>query len=111
MLSPSESNNRPRIQNRDVTIFQELIGDQSLAVWIVLGTIGFLLTWRGANIVESTTSKISDHFGVSQAVQGGLIVAAATSFPELAISLSRFLYSVSLASALEHSLERRCSIS
>ena len=68
-----------------MTVLQELIGDQSLAVWIVLGAIGFLLTWKGANVVESTTSKISDDFGVSQAVQGGLIVAAATSFPELAI--------------------------
>ena len=68
-----------------MTILQELIGDQSLAVWVVLGAIGFLLTWKGANVVESTTSNISDHFGVSQAVQGGLIVAAATSFPELAI--------------------------
>jgi cation:H+ antiporter len=68
-----------------MTVLQDLIGDQPLAVWIVLGTIGFLLTWKGANVVESTTSKISDHFGVSQAVQGGLIVAAATSFPELAI--------------------------
>jgi cation:H+ antiporter len=68
-----------------VTVLQELIGDQSLAVWIVLGAIGFLLTWKGANVIESTTSKISDHFGVSQAIQGGLIVAAATSFPELAI--------------------------
>ncbi|KKF39199.1 Na+/Ca2+-exchanging protein [Halorubrum saccharovorum] len=68
-----------------MTLLQELIGDQSLAVWIVLGAIGFLLTWKGANVIESTTSKISDHFGVSQAIQGGLIVAAATSFPELAI--------------------------
>jgi cation:H+ antiporter len=68
-----------------VTILQELIGNQPLAVWIVLGAIGFLLTWKGANVIESTTSKISDHFGVSQAIQGGLIVAAATSFPELAI--------------------------
>jgi len=68
-----------------VTVLQELIGDQSLVVWIVLGAIGFLLTWKGANVIESTTSKISDHFGVSQAIQGGLIVAAATSFPELAI--------------------------
>ncbi|ELZ59421.1 MULTISPECIES: sodium:calcium antiporter [Halorubrum] len=70
-----------------MTVLQELIGDQSLVVWIVLGAIGFLLTWKGANVIESTTSKISDHFGVSQAIQGGLIVAAATSFPELAIIL------------------------
>ncbi|MFD1569889.1 sodium:calcium antiporter [Halorubrum laminariae] len=68
-----------------MTILQELIGDQPLAVWIAVGAIGFLLTWKGANVIESTTSKISDHFGVSQAIQGGLIVAAATSFPELAI--------------------------
>ena len=70
-----------------MTVLQELIGDQSLVVWIVFGLIGFLLTWKGANVIESTTSKISDHFGVSQAIQGGLIVAAATSFPELAIIL------------------------
>ena len=71
--------------DRTVTILSELIGDQSLVVWVALGLTGFLLTWKGANVVESTTSKISDHFGVSQAIQGGLIVAAATSFPELAI--------------------------
>lgn len=68
-----------------MTVIQELLGNQPLAVWIVLGIIGFLFTWRGANIVESTTSKVSDHYGVSQAIQGGLIVAVATSFPELAI--------------------------
>ncbi|RLM71439.1 sodium:calcium antiporter [Halorubrum sp. Atlit-8R] len=68
-----------------MTLLAELIGDQPLPVWIALGFVGFLLTWKGANVVESTTSKISDHFGVSQAIQGGLIVAAATSFPELAI--------------------------
>ena len=68
-----------------MTVLQELVGDQSLVVWVVLGAIGFLLTWKGANVIESTTSKISDRFGVSQAIQGGLVVAAATSFPELAI--------------------------
>jgi cation:H+ antiporter len=68
-----------------VTLIQAVLGEQPLVVWIALGAIGFLLTWRGANVVETTTSKISDHFGVSQAIQGGLIVAVATSFPELAI--------------------------
>jgi cation:H+ antiporter len=68
-----------------VTLIQELLGEQTLAVWVVLGALGFLLTWKGANVVESTTTNISDHYGVSQAIQGGLIVAVATSFPELAI--------------------------
>jgi len=68
-----------------VTLIQQVLGEQALAVWIVLGVIGFLLTWKGANVVETTTSNVSDHYGVSQAIQGGLIVAVATSFPELAI--------------------------
>ena len=70
-----------------MTVLQELLGAQSLVVWLVLGTIGFFLTWKGANTVEQTTSAISDHYGVSQAIQGGIIAAVATSFPELAITV------------------------
>jgi cation:H+ antiporter len=70
-----------------MTVLQELLGTQSLVVWVVLGTIGFLVTWKGANTVEQTTSAISDHYGVSQAIQGGIIAAVATSFPELAITV------------------------
>jgi Ca2+/Na+ antiporter len=62
-----------------------LLGEQPLLVWIVLGIAGFGVTWKGANVVESTSQTISDHYGVSQAIQGSLIVAVATSFPELAI--------------------------
>lgn len=68
-----------------MTLVQTLLGDQPLLVWILLGIAGFALTWKGANVVETTTEQISDHFGVSQAIQGSLIVAVATSFPELAI--------------------------
>ena len=70
-----------------MTLAQELLGTQPLALWLGLGLLGFLLTWRGANVVEGSTSAISDHFGVSQAIQGGLIAAVATSFPELAITV------------------------
>lgn len=70
-----------------MTLVQAALGSQPLALWLVLGVIGFALTWRGANVVEESTSKISDHYGVSQAIQGGLIAAVATSFPELAITV------------------------
>lgn len=69
------------------TIVQSLLGDQPLLLWIVLGIIGFGITWKGANIVEETTSKISDGLGLSQAIQGGIIASIATSFPELAITV------------------------
>lgn len=68
-----------------MTLVQLLLGEQPLLVWIVLGIAGFGVTWKGANVVESTSQTISDHYGVSQAIQGSLIVAVATSFPELAI--------------------------
>lgn len=68
-----------------MTLVRTLLGEQALAVWIVLGVVGFALTWKGANVVEDTTEKLSDHYGISQAIQGSLIVAVATSFPELAI--------------------------
>ena len=70
-----------------MTLAQEFLGSQPLVLWLALGTVGFLLTWQGADTVEATTSKISDHFGVSQAIQGGIIAAVATSFPELAITV------------------------
>jgi cation:H+ antiporter len=70
-----------------MTLVQEFLGEQSLVLWLALGTVGFLLTWRGADTVEAATSKISDHYGVSQAIQGGIIAAIATSFPELAITV------------------------
>jgi len=62
-----------------MTLVQEFLGEQSLVLWLALGTVGFLLTWRGADTVEAATSKISDHYGVSQAIQGGIIAAIATS--------------------------------
>ncbi|ESS10504.1 MAG: Ca2+/Na+ antiporter [uncultured archaeon A07HR60] len=68
-----------------MTLVQLLLGEQPLLVWVVLGIAGFGVTWKGANVVESTSQTISDHYGVSQAIQGSLIVAVATSFPELAI--------------------------
>lgn len=67
------------------SVAQTLIGDQHVLVWIVLGIIGFAVTWKGANIVEQSTSDISDGLGINQAIQGGVIAAIATSFPELAI--------------------------
>ena len=70
-----------------MTLVQSFLGEQSLVLWLVLGLVGFVLTWKGANTVESTTGKMSDHFGVSQAIQGGIIAAVATSFPELAITV------------------------
>ncbi|ERH10163.1 MAG: Ca2+/Na+ antiporter [halophilic archaeon J07HX64] len=70
-----------------MTLVQSFLGEQSLLLWLVLGLVGFVLTWQGANVVESTTSEMSDHFGVSQAIQGGIIAAVATSFPELAITV------------------------
>jgi cation:H+ antiporter len=70
-----------------MTLAQELLGEQPLVVWLALGAVGFLITWKGADTVEATTSNISDHFGVSQAIQGGIIAAVATSFPELAITV------------------------
>jgi cation:H+ antiporter len=69
------------------TITQELLGDQSIILWTVLGIIGFLVTWKGANVVEESTSKLSKRFGLSQAIQGGIVAAIATSFPELAITV------------------------
>lgn len=67
------------------SVAQTLLGDQHIAIWIILGIIGFAVTWKGANIVEKSTSDISDGLGINQAIQGGVIAAIATSFPELAI--------------------------
>lgn len=67
------------------TIIQSLLGDQPLFLWVIIGLIGFGVTWKGANVVEESTSKISDRLGLSQAIQGGIVAAIATSFPELAI--------------------------
>lgn len=67
------------------SIAQTIIGDQHILVWIIIGIIGLVITWKGANTVEESTSKISDGLGISQAIQGGIIAAVATSFPELSV--------------------------
>lgn len=67
------------------TLAQNLLGNQHIVVWVLLGLIGFAVTWKGANVVEESTSQISDSLGFSQAIQGGIIAAVATSFPELAV--------------------------
>lgn len=67
------------------SISQSLLGNLPIPVWVALGILGSIITWKSSNIVAESTSKISTRFGLSQAIQGGVIAAVATSFPELAI--------------------------
>lgn len=74
-----------------MAIAEQLLGEQSLTVWVILGFLGFGITWKTADMVGKSTKKIGDHLKVPSAIQGGIIAAVATSFPELAVTVLSIL--------------------
>lgn len=54
-----------------------------LLVWSLVAAAGTLLVWKGSGLLESASNSLSTHYGLPDIVQGALIVAVGSSFPEL----------------------------
>ena len=52
--------------------------------WIACALVGAALVWLGGGRLESSASRLAGHYGLPEIVQGAVIVAIGSSFPELA---------------------------
>jgi cation:H+ antiporter len=65
-----------------------LLGELGSTVEIVLSLLVILVAtvaiWRGSGWLESSAEELSAHYGLPEVVQGSIVVAVGSSFPELA---------------------------
>ena len=53
-------------------------------IWTVVAVGGTALVWKGSGLLEGTSERLSIYYGLPDIVQGAIIVAIGSSFPELA---------------------------
>jgi cation:H+ antiporter len=54
-----------------------------LLLWTLVAILGTALIWKGSGLLEAASERLSIHYGLPDIVQGALIVAIGSSFPEL----------------------------
>ena len=54
-----------------------------LTAWAVVALGGTLLVWIGSGMLESASDRLSTYYGLPSIVQGAIVVAIGSSFPEL----------------------------
>ena len=55
-----------------------------LLIWTVVTIVGTALVWKGSGLLEAASERLSLYYGLPDIVQGAIIVAIGSSFPELA---------------------------
>lgn len=56
----------------------------SLLWWALVALAATALIWRGSYLLESASERLSVYYGLPEIVQGAVVVAVGSSFPELA---------------------------
>ncbi|MDX1637796.1 MAG: sodium:calcium antiporter [Balneolaceae bacterium] len=56
----------------------------SLLLWVVVAVIATAILWKGSDWLEHSAERLSTYYELPDIVQGALVVAVGSSFPELA---------------------------
>ena len=65
----------------------------SLLLWIVVSILATAILWKGSNWLEQSAEKLSIYYELPPIVQGAVVVAIGSSFPELStVVLSTLLH-------------------
>ncbi|MFE8071804.1 sodium:calcium antiporter [Marinobacteraceae bacterium S3BR75-40.1] len=67
----------PSRKRQEVAITQ-LLG------WILVAVVGTAVVWKGSGLLESASERLSVYYRLPEIVQGAIVVAIGSSFPELA---------------------------
>lgn len=59
----------------------------ALSFWILLAAAGTAVVWKGSGLLESASERLAVYYQLPEVVQGAVIVAIGSSFPELATVL------------------------
>ncbi|GAB7093171.1 sodium:calcium antiporter [Halolamina litorea] len=59
------------------------------SVWIAAAVtlVATAVVWKGSALLETTSERLSEHYGLPPVVQGSVVAAIGSSFPELSISV------------------------
>lgn len=54
-----------------------------ILLWSTLAAVGTAVTWYGSGLLESASDRLAAYYRLPPVVQGGVVAAAGSSFPEL----------------------------
>ncbi|MDY7082334.1 MAG: sodium:calcium antiporter, partial [Halobacteria archaeon] len=55
----------------------------SLLVYVALAIVSTAFVWKGSEYLESTSETLAAYYGLPATVQGAVVAAIGSSFPEL----------------------------
>ncbi|WP_027369941.1 sodium:calcium antiporter [Desulfovermiculus halophilus] len=57
---------------------------EEVLIWAAVAVVGTAVVWKGSGLLEVASERLSIYYGLPDIVQGSIIVAIGSSFPELA---------------------------
>ncbi|MER0237263.1 sodium:calcium antiporter [Fulvimarina sp. MAC8] len=59
----------------------------TILIWIAVAAASIAIVWKASGALEGSSEKLSQHYGLPPVVQGTIVVAVGSSFPELATTV------------------------
>lgn len=59
----------------------------TLAWYVALAVVGTAVVWRASDLLEASSDRLAAHYGLPAIVQGAILVAVGSSFPELTTAI------------------------
>lgn len=59
----------------------------TVLLWVVVALIGTGIIWKGSGLLESSAARLSAYYQLPDIVQGAIVVAIGSSFPELSTTV------------------------
>ncbi|WP_375193372.1 sodium:calcium antiporter [Marinobacter sp.] len=55
-----------------------------LLIWVAVAAVGTAVVWKGSGLLEAASERLAQYYRLPEIVQGAIVVAIGSSFPELA---------------------------
>lgn len=59
----------------------------TLLGYALVALLSTAIVWKGSDLLEGASGKLSDHYGLPEVVKGAIVIAVGSSFPELATTV------------------------
>ncbi len=63
----------------------------AILLWSLLAAVGTAVTWYGSGLLESSSDRLAAYYRLPPVVQGGVVAAVGSSFPELSSAVLALL--------------------
>lgn len=58
-----------------------------ILLWSVVALVGTAIIWKGSGLLEASSARLSAYYSLPEIVQGAIVVAVGSSFPELSTTV------------------------